>query len=194
MDSAVKRPWYRLHWVTWVVVVILVWTLINRELEARLVGLSLSFSYISDTLYGWPVDHLTVVESGSLLRRPGQQLRFEYRWHYPQLVFNVVFCLLLSVSTVHVMELRLRSPNHMQLSLRSLLVVTAIAACLAGLAGGNIDFGLPWVGVRSSWLINWYDLRRPVRWPLIFALGCTIYSLGWLALAFLRRAYSFVRR
>jgi asparagine N-glycosylation enzyme membrane subunit Stt3 len=41
--------------------------------------------------------------------------------------------------------------------------------------------------------ISWEDFRRPLRWPLLFGVACTIYSLGWLALAILTRAYRLVR-
>ncbi len=192
MDSAPKRPWYRLHWVTWVVVIILVWTLFSRGSEAGFRGIDSSFYYRKENAYGWPAKHLTVVEWGTFLR-PNNPPTVEHKWHVRELVFNAGFGFMLVLASVFAFELWMRTRKRTQLTLGSMLGLTAVAACLAGLASGSIDFWLPAVFIRSSWLISWYDLQRPVMWPLIFAMGCTIYSLGWLALALLRRAYRLVR-
>jgi hypothetical protein len=193
MDSAAKRPWYRLHWLTWVVMALVISAIGNRQMEARWSRYPSSYGYIKDIRIGWPTIHLTSTERGSMFPEPGDKPSFTYHWHYSRLVFNLVLCLILTAATGHVLELWLRSPNRMQVTLGSLLGFMSVLAVLAGLASETIEFTIPWFDLRSYGLFIWDDLRRPLQWPILFALGCMLYSLGWLALALLRWAYRLIR-
>jgi len=37
--------------------------------------------------------------------------------------------------------------------------------------------------------VSWSDLIRAEYWPVLFSLGCTIYTSGWLACWLVGRAY-----
>jgi hypothetical protein len=164
MDSAPKRPWYRLHMLTCLVLVVIGYTLIDREVR-RSVGFPISsLSYVSEK-----ANHQT-------------------------LSWFLLFCLLLITATVHVFELWLRSPNRLHLSLGSLFCLIGVAAILTGIVNGDFYDSLVWLGLPTLLLISWDDLRHPLNWPLLLALGCTIYSLGWLVCFVVLRLWSLVRR
>ena len=50
------------------------------------------------------------------------------------------------------------------------------------------------MGGFSTTLVSLSDLANPLRWPLLFALACTIYSLSWLVCFAAFRVWSLVRR
>ena len=197
MDSAVKRPWYRLHWVTWVVTLAVVAALFQCEFEEHFgIGAHTS-GYTEWSYFGWPHAHLELAESGSFVGAGTKLPRsFEYRWRWSVLAFNLLVCCAIVGSTIGVAESWLRSPNRRQFNLRALLAFTGVVATML------------WLLVNSEWLfqsrdelfrwvhaslVDWDDLEQPFRWPVVLGIGCTIYSLGWLALTLLRRAYCLVR-
>lgn len=185
MDSAVKRPWSRLHWVTWIVVALVIASLLYCECEERpgIIKRDSEWSY-----FGWPRAHLQLVESWDFYTGRSS---FQYNWRWTVFGSNLAICILIVGSTTYVSEVWLRSPNRLQFNLRVLLVfVGVVAAMLSLLANSNPLDTIHWV--RYSFL-SWDDLSRPLRWPIIFGLSCTFFSLGWLALALLRRACRLVR-
>jgi hypothetical protein len=199
MNSASKRPWYPLHWVTWVVAVLVAGGVVVSEYEEHL-GVSAcgSGAYSSSSYFGWPQAHVEVVERGSIVGLGMQVPRsFDYTWRWAYLGFNVLICVVIVVSTTWVLESRLRSPNRLQFQLRSLLAFTGVVAVLLWLLL-NSEWLFHSKGVGLKWtnspLVSWDDVKRPVRWPVLLGITCTIHSLGWLAFSLLHRAYTFVRR
>jgi len=197
MDSTPKRPWYRLHWVTWIVVVVVAGGLVNSEFEKHFGIGTYSAGYTDLTYFGWPRAHLELVESGSFVG-PGTKLpsSFKYHWRWPVLGMNVLVCIVIVGSTMWVAESWIRSSNRLQFKLQALLLFTSVVGVVL------------WLSVNSDWLfwsedevilwahsplVSWGDVQRPLRWPVVLGVACTIYSLGWLVLALLRRAYRLVR-
>ena len=198
MDPAPKRPWYRLRWVTWVVALLVAGAVVISECEEHL-GVSTcgSGAYTSSSYFGWPQAHVEVVERGSIVGLGMQVPRsFEYSWRWSYLGFNVLICVVIVVSAIWVLESRLRSPNRLQFHLRALLAFTGVVAVLVWLLV-NSQWLFHSSGVSLKWthspLVSWDDLKQPLRWPVLLGIACTIYSLGWLALVLLNRAYRLVR-
>lgn len=193
MDSAPSHPWYRLHWLTWLALAGLLWTLVQREREAE-PGLRFSIdslNYMENTLFGWPREHLYLMEHGGGMNGSPT---FDYDWNISNLMFNLLLCLLLTIATVHALEFWLRRPNRWQVTLGGLLGLTGVVAVLVAIVSGNIDASLGWLGLSRLYLFHWSELRQPQRWPLLFALGCGVYSLGWLTCLVVSRAWSLFRR
>jgi hypothetical protein len=194
MDSA---PWYRLHWVTWVVMAVMIAVLAALQLERHFGIGAQSAGYTHWWYLGWPWAHLELVESG-VVAGPGTHLPrlFEYRWRWSVLGFNLLACLVIWGSTTYVVESWLRSANRLQFNLRALLVSTGVVAVMLSLLVNSDwlfqsdDETFHWV---HSSLVRWDDFQRPLRWPVLVGVAFTIYSLGWLALALLHRAYRLVR-
>ena len=193
MDSALKRPWYRLHWVTWVVMLVVTGALVYSELDEHFGIGTRSAGYTDWSYFGWPRAHLELVESGSFVGA-GTQLpsSFEYHWRWSVLGINLLVCIGIMGSTTYAAESCLRSPNRLQFNLRALLALTGVVAVMLWLAANgdwlfqSEDEVLRWTHTS---LVGWDDLQRPLRWLVLLGLACTIYSLGWLALTLLRRAY-----
>ena len=187
MDSAVKRPWYRLHWVTWVAILLIISALVYREQVAqRFEGgwastddATLDFDELR---FGWPYAYLVHYDfgSGSIVSD----------WHWWWFGTNVICCLVLTLSAATVVETRMRGSRPWQFNIRQLLVAIAIAGILMGLAIQHDGWFviMDYFGGLPTALVPWEGFTNPILWPMQFALGCTIYSLGWLTLALLRRA------
>ena len=172
MDSAPKRPWYRLHWVTWVVMGVVLSAAIREQCTYQ----------IAFDLYGWPlIDRLELGHS-------------ERRWEISALVFNVAFCSVLVVSSGCGAELWLRRQNPLQIDLRSGFVITGVLACVCWLVELPSQSLLEWRWTYVLPLVSWSDLRQPLRWPILFAIACTIYTLGYLAFWISRRTYRMLLR
>jgi hypothetical protein len=194
MDSAAKRPWYRLHLATWVVIGVVAYALAALQMEPQL-GISEDETGLyMETRFGWPAAHLTTIDGRPSPTWLGPKPTFTPGWRYLPLALNLIVGLLLTALTAHALEIWLRRPNRRQLTLTSLLGITGVLAVLAGLVSGRISFTIPLLNVSSDELMSWDDLSEPLRWPVAVAMGCTLYSLGWLTLRILRRAYSAVRR
>ena len=192
MNSVPKRPWYRLHWVTWVVILLVIAALAYREQVAQRfdggwVSTDQATMDLDELRFGWPYAHLIHYDFGSASMTSG--------WHWGWFGVNVVCCLLLTVFAASVVETRLRGPTPRQITIRFLLVVVAIAGVLMGLAlqpDGWLVI-MDFFGGVPATLVSWEGFTNPVLWPMQFALACMIYALGWLALALLRRAYRLAR-
>ncbi|HUE74592.1 MAG TPA: hypothetical protein VMP01_27240 [Pirellulaceae bacterium] len=202
MDSVVKRPWYRLHWVTWTVMAVLLLAFVNRQMAVQSGSWASPFIYAKWTHFGWPVVHLDLMESGAAL--PGSvqpnirydQPVFKYDWRPLALAVNVFTLLLFLGSTAFVVESFLRNYRKLQFSVGNLIVITGVLGVILALFSYEpaFLFGARWLfGLELSYLIVWRDFQRPLLWPVLFGLACTLYSLGWLGLAILCRAYRLVR-
>jgi hypothetical protein len=195
MDSAVKRPWYRLHWVTWVVLAVVMAALVYRELEptrfdgGHFLTKSGRISF-SEVEFGWPFPYSVRWESEV------SSFQYSFPWQMQIVTIDAIFCCLVASCTARVVEGWLRSSAMWRVSLRSMMGTTFLIAVLLALAVQHEAIAgimTPWGG-PSTRFVSWNEFMRPVRWPVLFGVACTIYSLGWLALALLRRAYRLVRR
>lgn len=202
MDPIVKRPWYRLHWVTWTVVAVVLGALINRQMAVQTGGWASPLSYAEWTHFGWPFIHLDLMETAQAL--PGSvqpylkygQADFKYDWRPLALATNVFTLLLFLGSTAFVVESFLRNYRRLQFSVRNVIVITGVVGVILALLGyeAAFQFGARWLfGLELSYLVAWRDFQRPVYWPVLFGLACTLYFLGWLGLAICRRTSRFVR-
>ena len=156
--------------------------LIYAQFQGEADGFESSFGYDISTDYGWPVAQLTVTEYGlydlPLLGSPGPN--YAYEWHWVAVALDAAVGLAFLGSTAFVLESWLRSPNRLQFSLRSLLIVSAvIGILLASLSPledphfGSLEFDL--------------DFAPPVRLPLLLGLANALFASGWLASAALLR-------
>jgi hypothetical protein len=176
MTAVAIRPWYRLRWVTWLMLVVVGSALIYAQLQGRADGYESSFGYEISTVYGWPVAQFTVTEYGlydlPLLGTPGPN--YAHQWHWLAAAVNVAVALAFLGSTAFVLEKWLRSPKRLQFSLRSLLIVSAVIGILLALLSQTKDAHL---GSLAFDL----DLAPPLRWPLVLGLANALYASGWLA-------------
>jgi hypothetical protein len=202
MDSVVNRPWYRLHWVTWTVVAVMLLALVNRQIAVQSGSGASDYRYTKWTHFGWPFIHLDLRETGPAL--PGSvqpnikygQPVFKYDRRPLALAINVLALLLFLVSSAFVVETFLRNYRKRQFSLRNLILITGVLGVMLALFSYEpaFAFGARWLfGLELSYLVSWRDFQRPLLWPVVFGLACPLYFLGWLGLAMLGRAYRLVR-
>jgi hypothetical protein len=191
-----------MHWVTWAVMAALLGALIHRQMAVQSGGWASELSYTKWTHFGWPFIHLDLIEAapvspGSI--RPNIKYlapKINYDWRPLALAINVFTLLLFLGSTAFVVESFLRNYRKRQFSVGSLVAITGVVAVTLALLSHEpaFLFGARWLfGLELSYLIAWRDFQRPLLWPVLFGLACTLYTLGWLALAVLRCAYRLLR-
>src|SRR5215510_3481430 len=114
MNAAAKRPWYRLHWVTWLILLLVGSALVYAEIHGVTDGWEASFGYNIDTTYGWPAVQFTFREFGSYdlpqLGTPGPD--YVYDWHWVAVVVDGAVCLAFLASPAFLLESWLRSPRR----------------------------------------------------------------------------------
>lgn len=142
MESVLKHPWYRLHWFTWVVILIAGLSLIPSELQPRLLSSGTYVfgsirTYSTELRYGWPLVHLDTVEIGPGFPAPFPSPSFTYKWNYSLLFPNLAFCSFLISSTGFVAEKWLRKPHPTQFSIRSFLAITGVVGILISLVANE---------------------------------------------------------
>ena len=164
------RAWYRLHWLTCLVCGVLVWAIVDTECERRFVGGASSFGYVFLFDFGWPQTHLNDIESGILGPRPGDpEPTHEYQWKPIGLTVNLSVCVIFLAATAYVCEAWLRRRKRWQFSLRQFLIATAMVRVLLGTV--RIDSLPP---VQIHWLGCWFELGRPLHWPLLLGFVCAV--------------------
>ena len=202
MDSAPKRPWYRLRWLTWLLLAMVAGAFISRQMEKELIfgigDLGMLFERFS---VGWPLQHAEYVSSQSMLKGSKLVLNgpisIESEWFIWPFLVNSAFGFVLVASTAIIGERWVRRERRLQINLQQILIAMATFGVLLTLSRpwtvGYGDLDLDTFSMQWS-LVGMDDLRVPLRWPLLFALGCTIYSLGWLACLTVLRCWSLLRR
>ena len=202
-----KRPWYRLHWVTWVVLLIVGWAIgwcqVDDTRQTQFNRSGFVSAYFAS--HGWPFKAL--VERYSLwgIRTFDVELV-----NSVALALDVALSFILLGSTALVSERWIRGPKRLQLQLKTLLSVTAVVALSVLLVTQrettwwwrlrneldlvrNYQVVIPEVSSDPSLgplhLQPWY-----VRFPVIFAIGCTIYLAADLATRLASRCFKLVRR
>ncbi len=149
---------------------------------------------IHNPMYGWPIPFNNVWYGG--LRQ----------WRPSILILDVAVWLILAGSVGHVLERWRRRPNRLQLTLGSLLLLQAVVAVLLSLGCGegylrahpNNDSIFPkYARWEAGGVDIWFDIGLftdpPHRWPfaritIVLAIGCTIYTIGYLLWGAMRLA------
>jgi len=184
MDANEKRPWYRLHWGTVLVVFFVGLDWLNTALPRTfggLLGNNDVWMYLDE---GWPfigvrrnLDTITVVRPVAL-------------------AIDGALALVCLLSTAFVVE-RLERSN-LRFGLSSLIAaVTSLAVLLAFWQwnGQQANVVLPWpqnANIEGYVRLDGGEFQGLV--PILFALGCTIYTVGWLMLRFASWPLSRLRR
>jgi hypothetical protein len=129
-----RRRWYRLHWLTWLPVIVVGAAIARCQFIERFHRIAgNSFSYLKSSCFGWPVAHVESLESSKSAGIAGvaQSPKFEYTWFFPSLAVNCVFWLLLVSAAGLAVEGWLRKPKRWQFTLRGLgLLFAATGAVL----------------------------------------------------------------
>jgi hypothetical protein len=202
-ESTIERPWYRLHWGTWLAGFVVAGALAYCQTlyvpgDAPMVY----GGYVDVTVHGWPLLCVERTESGHWIYQPklhrGPPTDIQYAWSGKPLALNALAWVALLLGTLIAVETWLRRPRFFQVGLSELLVATAVIAAMLGWwywdyhrfdsPSGNPEIiqlfrhfsHSPFVG---KWM-PWYP-----RLPVLFAIACSIYAAGWLAVQTMRRLW-----
>ncbi|MEX2121205.1 MAG: hypothetical protein WD847_16550 [Pirellulales bacterium] len=178
-----ERRWYRLHGVTLIGLCIVCAALAWSDWCGRKrIHVYATGTTVSTTVYGWPFTHI------------GYNLQewWSCPWHncpwWNCRALNLAIQLAAIAAVGFVLETWLRSNNRLQVRLLTLLILTAVFSVVFALA----QFERPTlVGCESDptgSVMHW-----PVQVPTLFALGCTIYTAGWLVARLAPRSVSALR-
>jgi hypothetical protein len=67
MDPAPKRPWYRLYWLTWLLLLAFAFIFVMRQRTERLSHVAVGASQLwKSSTFGWPLVDLDVKETVNL--------------------------------------------------------------------------------------------------------------------------------
>jgi hypothetical protein len=173
------RHWYRLNLLTWLVTVVVAVALVCRQIEKQN---EFAFGGLGRTTHsfdtGWPLTHREFTESYVPFNWTSKES--SSHWHLGRLIANCAVCCLLIVSTMVVSERWLRQRSRLQLSLRSLMLLAWVVGAMVMLL--NAEWELPFRDFSDAWvywsIISWLDFAVPARWPILFAVGCSIYLAG----------------
>jgi len=193
-DSDRRRPWYRIHLGTFVVVAIVGAALTGsnfRKAGSYSVG---GGTYLNTwNVYGWPtvvvnehidesIESFGLYNSNSIIRVKNIQ----YRWNWIGLSTNAIVSLILIVGVVLACENWARQQcRPWQFSIGTLLMLMAASSMTLTIATNN--------GAMPTWLVVdplagriLDDCRWYVVAPIFFGIGCLNYSIC-LFLQFLAR-------
>jgi hypothetical protein len=193
MDKPYSRPWYRLHWLTWLATAVVIGALAIRQCdEVAVFGFSNLGMYFGWSYFGWPfanVDQSVTIVMGFT---PPE---FEFNWHPWRIAGNIACGVLLVGSTAFVCESWLRRPRRLQFRLRHLFVLPVLVGAMILLGH---EWELPYrdydpENLQITWsLVSLSDAVQPLRWPVLLSLVGTVYSLCWLAYSVCLRAYRLI--
>lgn len=183
--------WYRLHWITWIVVLViggaLVWYNVNGIRRARYFGSSGPWHVFHR---GWPLVHserLTRPET-----YPGPKVD-EFPNVMPEwrtrLAFDVTWSLA-GVATVAFLVERL-SRSRLRFPVSALLGIPTIVAGLFWILPLEQKWQTPmanfhWSRAPTVWS-SYPGLNWPLRTATIFTLASMLFALSWIAIFLLHR-------
>lgn len=176
------QPWYRTHVVTVIATAIMALVLFvaNYRLNRGLTSGGL-WHMTTNYSQGWPATfRIVYVDEFGPFDRAGRAstTTTEVDWYIGALLSNLTIATLLVAATAVVCEVKCRdSLPWWQLSLRSMLILVAVVSCLLVLHQNDHGLhGLP-SRVGTGWLSTtpWH-----LKLPIMAALGCFIYLMGWL--------------
>ncbi len=182
------RRWYRLHWVTWLFVIVEIGALGCCQFSWQL------GKFFETRHFGWPLCHIQELAHG-LFVSSSLPTPYEYTCVIPSLFYDTLFWLLFVTSISFVVESRLRSSKRLQFSLLGMLSFTTTIAVLLTLVlrRWEVYQGLWSVGFEPSYALEPFKCYWPITAIILFGLGCTIYTLGSLASFAVRRFWSWTR-
>ena len=203
--TAPTRRWYRLHWVTWLFVIVEIGALGYCQWVPQLAWIYGSVYTYEMTNHGWPL--CEIEEIGSGVWGGPLPMDYEYTYFIPSLIINVLFWLYLLTSIAFVVEMRMRRSKRWQFSLMDLLKLTAVVAVVLTLVvrRGEIYEALWGAALKPSLALERVIFMSPIFqryahliWSIsviliLFGLGCEIYTLGSFASFATRRLWSFTR-
>src|SRR5437899_480387 len=94
MDTIPTRRWYRLHWVTWIAMVVEFAAIARCQFIEQLVGIASSGSYVKESYFGSPAIDLKQIESGErhvFAASTAPPPTFKYTWYLRSLAFHCGF-------------------------------------------------------------------------------------------------------
>lgn len=170
-----ERPWYRLHWLTWVAVLAVGTALVLAQFEDRGEAFGFEESGYDQILscHGWPRAFYTRISFGQL---GYNEVRFE--WSFHNACQSGAMCLTLILSTLFVAQ---AFSLKKRFTLLTLLTLPLIVGLVLAFSPFRFLFQVGQAGNELPWQYG------P---PLIFGESCTIYAIGWIAIAVYRRAIS----
>ncbi len=152
-ESSQSRPWYRLHWGTWLGGLVVGSALVATQLTAQAVFV---WTIVIGFL-GWPLPYLS-----------GGGSPTDYTIHVTGLIVDLVVLLVILVSTLFTLERWLRMPNRLQIRISTMLTLTAV---MAGVLGLTSIPGLFWM----AWYIR-LPLLLGIGCTLYSAFRLVLYS------------------
>jgi hypothetical protein len=176
MDRTPQPPWYRLHFVTWLAILVVGGGLGWGNFK----NVRKQFTYQRSSHLGWPLVAGVVIDKSNRKTRPVGTVR-GYRWRKFGSIFDVTVAVLILGSTGFAVERRFRAEMRWQIRVTTLLSATAVVAAALCCAqdGRAIFFRLAkWVGEPSPLFVDISFRSWAVKLPILFGLACTKYVLG----------------
>jgi hypothetical protein len=158
-------PWYCLHFMTCLILLVLTSALVSRNQPGPDCGLM------------WPLLHYE------------DQLPGSHSAHFRVEVLNILASMMIVLCTALFLERWLRKPRVLRLRLRTAFALTAVIASMFAFrrwenSAANYNYKLP-----SDWLDHpaYLALIDDPWWisaSIYFGLACTLYTGGWLTTHF----------
>ena len=185
MSPQSQRPWFRLHWLTLIVLSWLIGAIADCQLQKQSCDLYGDYEKW-DTAFvcGWPFRHLLVRDFNpnrdSVLRLFSLAPTDRHQWYGWALAINGVVWLMLVCCTAWVIERWMRFPKWLQFGSRSLLAFTGVAAVLAAILTQPTPYWVLRLSIEPSFEVEWCNIRKPLRLIIPMGIGCATYFWGWL--------------
>jgi len=190
-ESLKTRPWYRLHWLTWVVLFCVGGSVVVENLvgEGEPWNSAWGYAYYNrywtneeaySVRHGWPItcflrDRVTIDEAGFAGLATSSRWPFDNAevipFHPIRLGFNILTALLILFATIFTTESYLRRQSKWQFTIQGIILLTVFVALLLTNAKYN--------------LVRW---RGDATWeyiPFFFiCFGCwCVFWTGWRLIA-----------
>jgi len=196
MEAIRTRHWYRLHWITWVAVVIQIAALTYCQFVKQFGALSRtgygpSGTQVEELYFGWPTIYEKQTISGVIpIQATAYKPTIRYNWHFPSLAFNLLVSLSLVFAVEWALEVWLRKPKRWQFSIREAafwiavigVVITIVKQRFSlqqGIAALGLAPGRPFEQDRYAPGIDAWGWATIV--VVLFGIGCFIRWLIHLA-------------
>jgi len=176
-----SRPWYRLHWLTWVVLFLVGGSLVVENLVGQDVDPILPNSLFNGIKYshGWPIRFVKRDVGGDFSGRWPIDKAEVLEFRYLPLMMDILIALVILLATSVTTESYLRRQPRWQFSIQSIMLFTVFVALL--MMNIKYDF-IRWHGT-SWWQGAGFMERGDAAWeyiPFIFiALG--LWCVFWTA-------------
>jgi len=192
--SKASRPWWRLH-VTTLLALAAVGSALGYCESRYQYGVTFASNLLSTNPigeYGWPLSCLTeFTATDNALAGPRRILRANLQSEPTAALFDLAAVVAVLVSTATACEAwRWRKLAWWQFSVRSFFILTTVGTIVAAMYSNNIS--IPWC--RSELHPHGQTIYRcgltdipwdPSPWyvvaPMLFGIGCVVFTAGWAA-------------